>query len=416
MAAQQSGTGQSPSGTTRRGALTAGAAVAAGLLLTAAAPARGAARPQMRGLWAASVANTDWPSKPGLPAAQQRKELTDLLDLAVRNRLNAVFLQVRPTADAFWPSEYEPWSRYLTGTQGRDPGWDPLGTAVTEAHRRGLQLHAWCNPYRIGTDDRLSALAPAHPARRNPDWVVSHGGKLYYNPGLPEVREHVEQAVLDAVRRYPVDGVHFDDYFYPYPIKGQRFDDDAAYAAHGGGHDRGAWRRHNTDLLVSELHQRIRQLRPGVAFGVSPFGVWRNRATDPTGSATKAGVQAYDDLYADTRRWVREGWIDYIAPQLYWNIGFAAADYAVLVDWWARQVAGTGVRLYVGEAVYRAGAPGAAAAWQNPAELSRHLDLCERNPQVGGHLHYNATAVRRDRIGAFARLVKDHYPTPVPAS
>ncbi|AXI80652.1 glycoside hydrolase family 10 protein [Peterkaempfera bronchialis] len=402
-------------GPTRRRIVAAGAAATAGLLLTAAGPAGRAARPQMRGLWAASVANTDWPSKPGLPAEQQRQELTDLLDLAVRNRLNAVFLQVRPAADAFWPSQYEPWSTYLTGTQGRYPGWDPLGTAVTEAHRRGLQLHAWCNPYRISTGDRLDALAPAHPARVNPDWVVSHAGKLYYNPGLPEVRDHVVSSVLDAVRRYPLDGLHFDDYFYPYPVKGRRFDDDAAFDEYGDGLDRAAWRRRNTDLLVSGIHDRLRTLRPGTAFGVSPFGVWRNRATDPAGSETKAGVQSYDDLYADTRRWIRKGWIDYIAPQLYWYIGFAAADYEVLVDWWARQVDGTGVALYIGEAVYRAGDPAQGAAWQDPAELSRHFALCADVPQVRGHIHYNAKAVRRDRIGAFSRLAQEYYRQSAPA-
>jgi uncharacterized lipoprotein YddW (UPF0748 family) len=369
----------------------------------------------MRGLWVASVANTDWPSEPGLSARAQYEELTGILDLAVRSRLNAVLLQVRPTADAFWPSPYEPWSAYLTGAQGRDPGWDPLGTAVHEAHRRGLQLHAWCNPYRISTGTRLDALAPDHPARRNPDWVVPYGGRLHYNPGLPEVRAHVASAVLDAVRRYPLDGLHFDDYFYPYPVRGERFDDDAAYAAHGDGLDRAAWRRRNVDVLIRGLHDRVRELRPEAVFGVSPFGVWRNRVTDPEGSATSAGVQTYDDLYADVRRWVREGWLDYVAPQLYWPIGFAAADYAELVGWWARQVEGTRTRLYVGEAVYRAGDPAQGAAWQDPAELSRHLDLCARHPEVEGNIHFNATAVHRDRIGAFARLAEDHYREPVPA-
>lgn len=407
-------------GPTRRLLVAAGAATAAGMLLSTAAPAAPAggraARPRMRGLWAASVNNTDWPSKRGLSAAVQHQELNGLLDMAVRNRLNAVFLQVRPAADAFWPSTVEPWSKYLTGTQGRDPGWDPLGTAVTEAHRRGLQLHAWVNPYRISLDDRLDALAPAHPARRNPEWVVRYGGKLYYNPGIPEVRRHVEDAVLDAVRRYPVDGVHFDDYFYPYPVKGEQFDDDDAYDAHGGGRDRDDWRRRNVNLLISELHQRIRTVRPGTAFGVAPFGVWRNRSADPAGSATSAGVQTYDDLFADTRHWIRQGWVDYIAPQLYWQIGFPAADYQVLVEWWSRQVEGTRVALHIGEAVYRAGNPSQGAAWQDPAELSRHLTLCERHPQVKGNIHYNASAVLDDRIGAFSRLVRDHYQESVPAS
>ncbi|MGI5424670.1 glycoside hydrolase family 10 protein [Streptomyces sp. CA-179760] len=364
----------------------------------------------MRGVWLATVANRDWPSKPGLSASQQRAELRKHLDTAVRRRLNTVFFQVRPTADALWPSPYEPWSQYLTGTQGKDPGWDPLGTAVKEAHARGLQLHAWFNPYRVATHADLSRLAASHPARRNPDWVVTYGGKLYYNPGLPEVRAFVQDAMLDAVRKYPVDGVHFDDYFYPYPVAGQSFDDDAAYAEHGGGFpSRAAWRRDNTDKLVRETAARIKKVRPSARFGISPFGVWRNAATDKRGSDTRAGVQTYDDLHADTRKWVRESWIDYIVPQLYWNIGFAAADYAKLVPWWAEVARGTKTQLYVGEALYKAGDPAQPAAWQNPAELSRHLALAEDYAQVRGHVFFAAKDVATDRIGAMAKVVSDHY-------
>ncbi|MGY6020954.1 glycoside hydrolase family 10 protein [Streptomyces spinosirectus] len=391
----------------------------AALATVAAAPDAGAAPrrrhtvSEMRGVWVATVANRDWPSRPGLTAAEQRAELAGLLDLAVRNRLNAVMFQVRPTADALWPSPYEPWSEFLTGTQGRDPGWNPLETAVQEAHARGLELHAWFNPYRVATHTDLTRLAASHPARRHPEWVVPYGGKLYYNPGLPEVRAFVQDAMLDAVRKYPVDAVHFDDYFYPYPVAGQTFDDDDAYDGYGGGFsDRAAWRRDNIDRLVLEMAARIRRTRPGTRFGISPFGVWRNAATDPLGSDTRAGVQTYDDLHADTRRWVREHWIDYICPQVYWNIGFAAADYATLVPWWAEVARGTGTRLYVGEALYRAGDPAQNAAWQDPAELSAHLTLAQRHPQVRGHVYFAAKDVAADRIGAMARVVADHYRRP----
>ncbi|WP_428986121.1 glycoside hydrolase family 10 protein [Streptomyces pyxinae] len=363
-----------------------------------------------RGMWMATVTNRDWPSRPGLPVATQRAELKAYMDAAVERKLNAVIFQVRPTADAFWPSPYEPWSQYLTGVPGKDPGWDPLGTAVAEAHLRGLELHAWFNPYRVATHTDPSKLAPGHPARLHPSWVLPYGGKLYYNPGLPEVRRFVQDAMLDAVRRYDVDAVHFDDYFYPYPVAGQTFDDDAAYAAHGGGFpDRAAWRRNNIDLLVRETGDRIRQLRPGVRFGISPFGVWRNATTDPLGSATRAGVQTYDDLHANTRGWVKQGWIDYIAPQLYWHIGYELADYATLLRWWDEVVRGTGVELYVGEALYKAGASGQPAAWQNPAELSRHLDLAEDRPGVRGHAFFAAKEVVADPIGAMSRVVADHY-------
>ncbi|MEU2910904.1 glycoside hydrolase family 10 protein [Streptomyces massasporeus] len=375
----------------------------------------GAADSEMRGVWIASVANRDWPSKSGLTASQQRAELLTHLDTAAGNRLNTVFFQVRPTADAMWPSPYEPWSQYLTDTQGKDPGWDPLGTAVEEAHARGLHLHAWFNPYRIAVHADPSRLAASHPARENPHWVVSYGGKLFYNPGLPEVRAFVEDAMLDAVAKYPVDGVHFDDYFYPYPVAGQTFDDDAAYDEHGGGFpDRAAWRRDNIDLLVRETADRVKEIRPGARFGISPFGVWRNAGTDPLGSDTKAGVETYDDLHADTRKWVREGWLDYIVPQLYWNIGFAAADYAKLVPWWAQVARGSSTQLYVGEALYKAGDPAQPAAWQQTGELSRHLTLAGEHAQVRGHVYFAAKDVAADRIGAMARVVADHYGQPAP--
>ncbi|MET7887531.1 glycoside hydrolase family 10 protein [Streptomyces avermitilis] len=392
---------------------TAGDATAAPRGGPAVPPGRRRAADELRGMWLATVANRDWPSRAGLTPAEQRAELLAHLDTAVRRRLNAVFFQVRPTADALWPSPYEPWSQYLTGTQGKDPGWDPLGTAVAEAHARGLELHAWFNPYRIANHTDPTRLVASHPARRHPDWAVPYGGKLYYNPGLPEVRAFVQDAMLDAVRRYQVDGVHFDDYFYPYPVAGQTFDDDAAYAAHGAGFpDRASWRRHNIDRLVTETAARVRKVRPAARFGISPFGVWRNAATDPLGSDTRAGVQTYDDLYADTRTWVRERWIDYICPQVYWNIGFAAADYAKLVPWWAAVAKGTGVRLYVGEALYKAGDPAQPAAWQDPVELSRHLTLAKQYPQVRGHVFFSAKEAAADRIGALARVVADHYQQP----
>ncbi|MFF3775047.1 glycoside hydrolase family 10 protein [Streptomyces sp. NPDC002232] len=387
------------------------------------APASGAARPgrggprrgrEFRGMWLATVANRDWPSRPGLTAERQRAELLDHLDAAVERRLNVVVLQVRPTADALWPSPYEPWAECLTGTQGRDPGWDPLGTAVEEAHARGLELHAWFNPYRVANHTDPGRLVAGHPARLHPEWVLPYGGKLYYDPGLPEVRGFVQEAMLDAVRRYDIDAVHWDDYFYPYPVAGQVFADDETYARYGGDFpDRASWRRNNTDLLVSEMSARIKETGKRTAFGISPFGVWRNASTDPEGSDTSAGVQTYDDLHADTRKWIREGWIDHIVPQLYWNIGLPAADYARLLPWWDAVVRGTGVNLYIGEALYKAGDPAQPAPWQDLRELSRHLDLARTYPSVGGHCWFSAKEVAADPIGAMTTVVADHYPTRV---
>ncbi|MEU6867408.1 family 10 glycosylhydrolase [Streptomyces sp. NPDC046876] len=382
-------------------------------------PGRGrkaAGAAEFRGMWIATVGNTDWPSETGLDPGEQRAELLALLDAAVQRRLNAVVLQVRPTADAMWPGAREPWSQWLTGEQGRDPGWDPLGTAVAEARARGLELHAWFNPYRIANDhgDPM-ALAPSHPARRNPGWTVAYGGKLYYNPGLPEVRAFVQEAMLDAVSRYAVDGVHWDDYFYPYPVEGEEFDDDEAFERHGAGFaSRADWRRYNTDTLVREMSARVRQVRPAARFGISPFAVWRNKDRDPLGSDTRAGVGTYDDLYADTRTWVKEGWIDYVVPQAYWHIGHPAADYAKVVPWWAQTVAGTGVDLYVGEALYRCDRNSPEPAWRDPAELSRHVAFARGCAEVRGHVYFSAKQVAADPNGAMARVVADHYPTALP--
>ncbi|KAB8196681.1 family 10 glycosylhydrolase [Nonomuraea phyllanthi] len=367
---------------------------------------------QLRAMWISSVANIDWPSRTGLSVSAQQSEFRAWLDLAVRNRMNAVMVQVRPTADAFWPSPYEPWSQWLTGTQGRNPGYDPLAFMVSEAHARNLELHAWFNPYRIANHDDPSRLVSTHPARQHPDWRFAYGGKLYYNPGIPEVRDFIEDAIMDAVSRYDVDGVHLDDYFYPYPVSGQSIPDADTYDRYGGSFGNvGDWRRDNVNLLVRELDQRIHATKPHVAFGISPFGIWRNAATDPLGSRT-SGLQSYDAIYADSRQWVKQGWVDYLAPQIYWHIGFSTAAYEVLTAWWSDVVRGTGVQLVVGQAAYRAGASGQDAAWQDPAELSDHLTDNRSHPEVAGDVFFSAKDVRADRIGAITRLVNTHYTRP----
>lgn len=402
---------------TRRAFAAGAAGVFTGLLTAAPAAAVGSSATNtardrnptaMRGMWIATVENIDWPSAPGLDEATQKQELLAYFDSAVDRKLNTVIFQVRPTADALWPSPHEPWSKVLTGTQGQDPGWDPLAFAVEEAHSRGLELHAWFNPYRISNSDDPDQLIPEHPARRNPHWAVPYGGKLYYNPGLPEVREFVLDAMYDAVERYEIDGVHWDDYFYPYPVDGESFNDDDAFAEHGGDFEsKEDWRRHNSDLLVQGMRDRLAET--SVPFGVSPFGVWRNQETDPEGSETTAGVQTYDDLFADTRKWVREGWIDYVVPQLYWNMGFPAADYSKLVPWWSETVKGTDVALYIGEGLYKIADPEQPEEWHDPAEVSRHLTFCRDYPEVTGHVYYSAQHVVNDPIGAVSRVVEDHY-------
>ncbi len=374
---------------------------------------------QLRAMWIASVVNIDWPSRPGLPAETVQAEYRAWLDLAQRHHHNAVVVQVRPTADAFWPSPYEPWSEWLTGRRdGASPGWDPLAFLVAEAHRRNLEFHAWFNPYRVsmpsGAGPDIGKLAPHHPVRQHPDWAVAYpidtaDSRLYYNPGIPEVRKFVEDAILDAVARYDIDGVHFDDYFYPYLADGQDFADDATYARYGAGFAAKAdWRRDNVNRLIQEVGQRIKDLKPWVKFGISPFAIWRNRATDPLGSQTN-GTQSYDAIYADTRLWAKQEWIDYIVPQVYWNIGFDVADYALLVPWWSDVVSDTRVQLYIGQADYKIGTTG---AWLDPAEMTRHLTFNRDHPQVLGNVHFSAKDVRADRIGGVSRYVADHYTRP----
>lgn len=402
---------------TRRqlGMLTAVAASGVALGLPETAVAQSGYRPdpvakhQFRALWIATVVNIDWPSVTGLSAQQQRAELIGWLDLAVRLRLNAVFLQVRPTADAFWSSRFEPWSQYLTGKQGGEPGYDPLAFAVEQAHKRNLELHAWFNPYRVSKQTDLKQLASEHPARQHPDWVFAYGPELYYNPGIPDARRFVGDAILDAVTNYDVDGVHFDDYFYPYPIAGQVMPDTETFARYGTRFDSVTdWRRDNVNKLVAEIGQRAHLAKPWVKFGISPFGIWRNRATDPRGSDTK-GFQSYDEIYADTRLWVETGWVDYIVPQLYWNIGLPVADYAKLVPWWSEQVHHTDVQLYIGEATYKVGTSG---AWSNPAELPSHLTFNRNYSEVTGNVYFSAKSLRTDALGATSRLVAEHYRHP----
>ena len=295
---------------------------------------------------------------------------------------------------------------------------------LDEAHRRNLEFHAWFNPYRIsmpaspteaGVD--LSKLPANHPVRDHPEWTVAYpvdaaGARLYYNPGLAEVRRFVQDCVLDAVTKYDIDGVHLDDYFYPYPAANQDFADEATFAQHGAGFATKAdWRRNNIDLLIQELGARIKQAKPWVKFGVSPFGIWRNAAADPLGSQT-SGTQSYDANFADTRKWVKEEWIDYIVPQIYWHIGLAVADYAILVPWWNDVAAGTRVQLYIGQANYKVAAAGQPANWFDPAEICNHLTFNHDYPEVQGDVHFRAKIVISDPIGSSTRFVTDHYSRP----
>lgn len=356
----------------------------------------------MKGIWVASVLNIDYPSAPTTDPEVLKAEALHILNTAEAAGLNAVFLQVRPTSDAFYPSRYFPWSRYLTGRQGLAPGegFDPLEFWVTEAHGRGIELHAWLNPYRI-TRKRaeepahdVASLDPSHPGVQNPEWVVHHtDGNLYYDPGLPEVRQLLIDSSMELIELYDIDGIHFDDYFYP----GNDFDDSHSFSRYGQAFDSiEDWRRENVNTLIRDLYQAIKAHPRDVSFGISPFGIWANESNHPKGSATR-GNQTYYAHYADPLAWIQEGTIDYIAPQLYWYIGFEIADYSVLLEWWSQAVAGSGVDLYIGQAAYRTGNTDTASPWHGVSEIERQLELNQRYQEVKGSIFYNFSALNRSR-------------------
>jgi uncharacterized lipoprotein YddW (UPF0748 family) len=293
---------------------------------------------EFRGLWVATVDNIDWPSRRGLSTRQQQEELIALLDRAASLHLNAVILQVRPCCDAFYASTLEPWSEYLTGKSGQAPSpyYDPLAFAVTEAHRRGLELHAWFNPYRVS----IHGPYPSAAGLPHPELVRAYGKSLWLDPAEEGTRQYSSSVILDVVRRYDIDGVHFDDYFYPYPEKTEQgkpieFPDEASwgrYETRGGKLSRSDWRRENVDRFVESIYRAIKKEKPWVKFGISPFGIWH-----PFNPPQITGFDAYNGLFADARKWLAEGWVDYLSPQLYWPIEQKAQSFPVLLQWWASQ-------------------------------------------------------------------------------
>lgn len=381
------------------------------VLVTFAAGAQHWPKRELRAAWIATVMNIDWPSKKGLSVNEQQQEYVRLLDTLKAIGMNAVIVQVRPVADAFYPSSYEPWSEYLSGRQGQPstPYYNPLTFMIQEARRRGLEFHAWFNPYRASMNGNL-VYAGNHPIRQHPEWFVEYGGKYYYDPGHPEAREFVLRSIMETVKHYDLDAVHFDDYFYPYRIANVEFPDSCSYEAHGKHFEnRDDWRRSNVDFFVKELSLRLKVEKPHLKFGISPFGVWRNIDKDSTGSMTRAGQTNYDDLYADVLKWLREGWIDYVTPQLYWHIGFAPADYTVLTEWWSRHTYGR--HLYIGQGVYRIGGKG----WEDPAELQNQVEINRGYDGVRGSMYFSAKVFLQNKDSVNERMQNIYrYPSLVP--
>jgi uncharacterized lipoprotein YddW (UPF0748 family) len=368
---------------------------------------------EFRGVWVATVNNIDWPSRPGLTTEQQKKEVIDLLDLHQGLGMNAVIFQVRPCSDAFYPSQLEPWSRYLTGTPGRVPSpfWDPLQFWIEEAHKRNMELHAWLNPYRLA-QNTTEPLAGNHQVFDHPEWVIRYGDKLILDPGIPGTRAYVTAVICDIVRRYDIDGIHMDDYFYPYPTR-DPFPDDRSFALYNRAFpasEKESWRRENVDILIKSVSDTIKAIKPWVKFGISPFGVWRNQKDDPQGSATQAGVTNYDHLYADVRKWLREGWIDYVTPQIYWEIGHKLADFETLCQWWNDNVFGR--QLYIGLAPYKLEKGAREPAWRSARQLPAQLRMLRQYPNISGSVFFSSRQFKRNLFGLQDSLKRHFYRYP----
>lgn len=394
-------------------------------VLTLVTPAFAAGTPsaseEMRGVWVSSVYNLDYPSSPTTDPDKLKAEADEILDNCVKWGLNAVFLQVRPSGDALYKSDLFPWSKYLTGSVGTAPqnGFDPLEYWVEAAHKRGLELHAWINPYRItrSKDTEWNSLPSTHPAKMNPDWVVKYSdGNYYFNPGIPEVRDLVTRGAVEIVQNYDVDGLHMDDYFYP----GTDFNDAATYQKYGSSFSNIAdFRRDSVNQLVAQLDTAVHNIDPDIQFGISPSGIWANKSTDPRGSDTN-GSEHYVSSYADSLYWIENGLVDYIIPQIYWEIGHKLADFATLADWWNDAVAGSDVHLYIGMGAYRC-ADNPTGVWTTTDPLFDSLAYLENKDNVGGCVFFRygsipAVSGMADRLTSWYSTVHNENTAPNPSN
>ncbi len=364
---------------------------------------------EFRAVWIATVDNIDWPTKGNFNSDSQKAEFIRLLDMHQRNGMNAVIAQIRPATDAFYPSPYEPWSEWLTGKQGSPPNpyYDPLQFMIEETHKRGMEFHAWCNPYRAVFNIDKSSISATHITRLHPEWFLNYGDKKYFDPGNKEGQQFVVNVIRDVVSRYAVDAIHFDDYFYPYRITGKEFPDAESYSKYNNGLTKDDWRRSNVDSIIVLLSRAIKEENKFCQFGISPFGIWRNLDKDPEGSATQAGQTNYDDLYADILLWLKEGWIDYVAPQIYFEIGHPRAAYEVLLDWWSKH--SYGKHCYVGLGIYKAGTN---AAWKDKTQLPRQIEALRNTPNIQGMIFFSSKSFTDNPNGWSDSLRLNYFKEP----
>jgi len=363
---------------------------------------------EMRAAWISTVENIDWPSKPGLSDKEMKNEMITILDNLRSYNLNTVIFQIRPTADAYYKSTKEPASHWITGTQGVAPGFDPLQMMIDEAGKRGMNVHVWLNPYRVQKDTVRDVLSKNHLYFKRPDLFLTYGKTRYFNPGLQETRNFVASVVGEIVRKYDIQAVHMDDYFYPYKIEGQEFPDEKAFAKEPRQFkDKEDWRRDNVDLIIKQIRDTIIANKPEVEFGISPFGVWRNIAKDSQGSNTRAGATNYDDLYANILKWQKENWIDYVTPQIYWHIGFDRANFEVLAKWWAEHKYGANV--YVGHGDYKISNTAKEPEWRSSDQIVKQIEMIRKMPLIDGSMHFTASTFLKKGDTLRKPLVEKEY-------
>jgi uncharacterized lipoprotein YddW (UPF0748 family) len=373
---------------------------------------------EFRGVWIATVVNIDWPQRGGDPWNKQQEEYLRILNFYKALNFNAVVVQIRTAGDAFYNSGISPWSRFLTGEEGLAPetDQDPLKWLIREAHIRGFEFHAWLNPYRATFDLNTDVLSENHDYFKHPDWMIKYGKKYYYNPGLPGVQNHMVSVIEEVVANYDIDAIHFDDYFYPYTIKDEVFNDSTSFLSNNPSKlSLENWRRSNIDSLVKQTHEAIKKQKPWVQFGISPFGVWKNKSTDPKGSDTKAGQTTYEDLYADPLLWMEKGWIDYLVPQIYWSLKLKVASHRVLLDWWAENYKNS--NLYVGNGPYKV-RNNSDKAWNKKKELPKQLRLARKTEAVRGNVFFSARSLMSGNKDIVNYIKKElySYPSFTPAS
>lgn len=364
---------------------------------------------EMRGVWVSTIQNVDFPNRPSVNPEVLKKDWLENLTFFKSLNLNCVIVQIRPSADAIYPSSLVPYSKFLTGKSGKAPDnkFDMLKFMIETAHAQGFEFHAWVNPFRAVLDGDTTSLHASHVLKAHPDWIFKYGREFMLNPGIPAVREHFAAVVEEIVKNYEVDAIHFDDYFYPYRIQDEKLPDENTFKKYGKGYsDINDWRRANINDMMQRIHNITKQHKPNCQIGVSPFSVWRNKQDDPRGSDTKAGQRCYDDLYADILTWLENDWIDYVAPEVYFHLGFEIADYEKIVNWWVANTPES-KRLYIGHAFYKIN-NNKYIQWSETDQIPRQIAYNRTIPKIKGSMFFSSKCLKNNPLGVTDRI-KDEF-------